>query len=113
MTTKEYLELELSKPIYNQERVKKIKEVVERKTLTLKEWKRIAMFIPKDEYLGSEILNEDCVEVIEYIGGSIIQMSNDGHFSYKNKRSKDIDEVEDYVWYDIVEKLWCEDCKKS
>ena len=94
----------------------KLSKILERGTLTLNEWKLLGKFIPKEEFLDenpSVALLASCSEVIQYIGGEYIQVTNlsSGTFRYSSKiKGNVLDEVEAEMWGEIAEKLWCEEC---
>lgn len=86
-------------------RVADLEKIFTRGTLTLKEWSKLARFIPAEGHPS-----DGCVEVIEYIGEVYIEVLDTGEFQYKETKSTDLDEIEFIVWYDIAEKLWCGTC---
>jgi hypothetical protein len=96
-----------------QSRKNQLSKILQRGTITLEEFRMTAKFIAAEDYLHSNpntILEKDCKEVIEYAGGSIIQLLHTGVFVFKETKSKNLDEVEDTMWYEVCEKLWCENC---
>lgn len=98
----------------NKELSDKLSKVLERKTLTLNEWKLNSKFIPRDQFLAEnpkEKLLSTCDEVIEYFGKHYIQVLGSGTFRYTSSiRSKDLSEVENAMWSEVSEKLWCSEC---
>lgn len=116
MTIQKQYELELAKENPNKLLLSILSGVLERGTLTLNEWKLLGKFIPKKEFLNenpSVSLLKSCSEVIQYIGGEYIQVTNlrSGTFRYTSKiKGNVLDEVEAKIWGKIVEKLWCEEC---
>jgi hypothetical protein len=102
-TIKEHLEK--AKFWNDTERVEQLEKVLSRGTLTLKEWSKLARFMPAE---GHPV--EGCVQIIEYIGEVYIQVLDTGEFQYKETKSTDLDTIEMILWIDIAEKLWCETC---
>ena len=100
-TIKEHLEK--AKLNNDTTRVEQLEKVLSRGTLTFKEWSKSAVFIPVEE-------QEDYVEIIEYIGGGVIEVLSTGEFRYKETNSTDLDTIEMILWFDIAEKLWCKTC---
>ena len=100
-TIKEHLEK--AKFWNDTERVDQLEKVLSRGTLTFKEWVKSAIFTPVEEEKGY-------VQIIEYIGEVSIQVLSTGEFQYKETKSTDLDAIELILWYDIAEKLWCENC---
>lgn len=97
----------------NQKTIEQLSKILKRGTITIEEWRETGRFIPAEEYLHDNKdvnLLKDCKEVIEYAGAGIIQLLHTGFFTYKDIKSKSIDEVEDNLWKDICEKLWCDNC---
>jgi hypothetical protein len=84
-------------------RVEQLEKVLSRGTLTFKEWVKSAVFIPVEEH-------KDYVEIIEYIGGGVIEVLSTGELRYKETKSTDLDTIEMILWFDIAEKLWCKTC---
>ena len=115
-TIKKQYELELAKDNPNKLLLSILTKILERKTLTLSEWRLSGRFIPKEEFLlnnPTEELLASCSEVIQYIGGEYIQVTNlsSGKFRYTSKiKGNVIDEVENEMWREIVEKLWYDKC---
>ncbi len=110
VTIKEHYDIELSKEKPNQVLLSYLLKVLERKTLTLEEWRLTGKFIPKKDFIAenptAEILTT-CQEVIEYVGKSYIQVMSSGTFRYKSDiKSKVLDEVEDIIWKEVSEKIW-------
>lgn len=116
MTIENYYKIELAKENPDQSMLSKLSKILERGTLTLNEWKLLGKFIPKKEFLDenpSVSLLASCSEVIQYIGGEYIQVTNlsSGTFRYSSKiKGNVLDEVEAEMWGEIAEKLWCEEC---
>ena len=106
------IEKHLEKAILNNdiERVAELEKVLERKTLTFRQWVESAKFLPSEGYQSESKILKNCVEVIEYIGDDIIQVLDTGDFKYKKAKSTDLDTIEILLWIDIAEKLWCETC---
>jgi len=113
-TIQKHYDTELTKEKPNQLLLSILSKVLERKTLTLNEWRLSGKFIPKAEFLLNNPTAEllaTCSEVIEYIGGDHIQVMSSGTFRYTSAiKGKVLDDVEDKMWQEIVEKLWCENC---
>jgi hypothetical protein len=113
-TIQKHYESELAKEKPNQLLLSILTKILERKTLTIREWRLSGKFIPKAEFLRdnpTEELLATCSEVIEYIGKDYIQVMSSGTFRYTSSiKSKVLDEVEDDMWNKIAEKLWCENC---
>lgn len=107
-TIKEHLEK--AKLNNDTDRVNQLEKVLARKTITFKSWIKSAKFIPLEEYQSDKELLKDCVEVIEYIGGEVIQILSTGEFQYKETKSTDLDTIEMVLWFDIADKLWCSEC---
>ena len=106
MTIKKHLEQDSS-------RADELSKILNRGTITLDEWRMTGKFISAEEYLHKNkdvALVKNCKEVIEYAGASIIQVLHTGFFVFKDTQSKTLDEVENAVWLDISEKLWCDNC---
>jgi hypothetical protein len=106
MTIKKHLEQDSS-------RTDELSKILKRGTITLDEWRMTGKFISAEEYLHKNkdvALVKNCKEVIEYAGMSIIQVLHTGFFIFKDTKSKTLDEVENAVWLDISEKLWCDNC---
>jgi hypothetical protein len=100
-TIKEHLEK--AKLNNDTKRVEQLEKVLSRGTLTFKEWVKSAVFIPVEEH-------KDYVEIIEYIGGGVIEVLSTGELRYKETKSTDLDTIEMILWFDIAEKLWCKTC---
>lgn len=114
VTIQKHYDIEMEKEKPNQVLLTQLSKVLIRKTLTLNEWRLSGKFIPKADFLlenpTAELLTT-CSEVIEYFGKSYIQVMSSGTFRYTSAiKGKVLDEVEDKMWQDIVEKLWCENC---
>jgi hypothetical protein len=113
-TIQKHYDIELAKSKPNQLLLDEISKVLERKTLTLSGWRLSAKFIPRGQFLADnprEELLATCDEVIEYLGNHYIQVLKSGTFRYTSSiRSKDLSEVEDAMWSDIAESLWCGEC---
>jgi len=114
MTIENYYKIELAKENPDQSILSKLSKILERGTLTLNEWKLLGKFIPKSEFLAENpnvSLLKTCSEVIQYIGGHYIQVLKSGTFRYNSSiKGKVLDDVEDKIWREIAEKLWCEEC---
>jgi hypothetical protein len=112
-TIKNHLELEKKKLKPSQLRIDELNKILKRGTLTLEQWRMTGRFIPAEEYLSINVgakLIKNCKEVIEYVGGNIIEVLHTGYFVFEDTKSKNLDEVEDKMWMAIAEKLWCEKC---
>lgn len=113
-TIRKHYEIELAKEKPNNLLLSILSKVLERKTITLNEWRLSGKFTPKSAFLlenPSEPLLSTCTEVIEYFGKHYIQVLSSGVFRYNSEvRSKVLDDVEDIMWNEIAEKLFCEDC---
>jgi hypothetical protein len=115
-TIQKHYDIESAKEKPNQSTLSNLSKVLDRKTLTLNEWRSSGRFIPKAEYLlenPTAGLLASCSEVIEYIGKDYIQVTNlsSGTFRYTSSiKGKVLDEVENKMWEKIAEKLWCENC---
>ena len=113
-TIHKHYDTELAKEKPNQLLLSILTKILDRKTLTLNEWRLTGKFIPKSEYLRdnpTEELLTTCSEVIEYVGKGYIQVMGSGTFRYTSSiKGKVLDDVENKMWREIVEKLWCENC---
>lgn len=113
-TIKKHYEIESAKEKPNQALLTYLSKVSARKTLTLEEWRLTGRFVPKEDFIAdnpSEKLLATCKEIIEYAGKSYVQVLNSGTFRYTSSiKSKVLDEVENQMWPEIAEKLWCESC---
>jgi len=114
VTIQKHYDIELAKEKPNQAQLSKLSEVLERGSLTLKNWRLSGRFIPKAEFLAdnpTEKLLTTCQEVIEYFGKGYIQVLKSGTFRYNRSiKGKVLDDVEDKMWNEIAEKLWCTEC---
>jgi hypothetical protein len=112
-TIKNHLELEKKKLKPSISRIKELEGILKKGSLTLNEWRMTGRFIPIEEYTsinkGVTLIN-NCREIVEYAGNSIIQVLDTGFFVFEDTKSKILDEVEDKLWITVVEKLWCEKC---
>jgi hypothetical protein len=113
-TIQNHYNIEEAKEKPNQLLLSILSKILDRKTLTLKEWRLSGKFIPKSEFLLEnptvELLST-CSEVIHYIGGGYIQVLSSGTFRYTSSiRGKVLDDIEDKMWNEIVERLWCNEC---
>jgi hypothetical protein len=95
----------------DQSRIDELDKIVNRGTLTMKEWKGTAKFFPKDEYKSDLKLKSNCEQIIEYAGLVLVQVLSTGDFVFEKFKSKDIDEVESLAWISSAEKFWCENCQ--
>ena len=113
-TIKKHYEIELAKEKPNTLLLSILSKVLDRNTITLSEWRLSGKFTPKDAFLlenPSETLLSTCTEVIEYIGKGYIQVLSSGVFRYNAQvKSKVLDDVEDIMWNEVAEKLFCENC---
>lgn len=113
-TIQNHYDTEVAKEKPNQVLLTKLSKVLDRKTLTLNEWRLSGKFIPKADFLlenPTADLLATCSEVIEYIGKDYIQVMSSGMFRYTASiKGKVLDEVENEMWGKIVEKLWCSEC---
>lgn len=113
-TIQKHYDTELAKEKPNQLLLSILTKILDRKTLTLNEWRLTGKFIPKPEYLRdnpTEVLLTTCSEVIEYVGKGYIQVMGSGTFRYTSSiKGKVLDDVENKMWREIAEKLWCENC---
>lgn len=115
-TIQKHYDSELAKENPSQLLLDHLSKVLSRGTLTLKEWKSLGKFIYKEEFLKDNPtvgLLVSCSEVIQYIGGEYIQVTSlsSGTFRYTSKiKGNVLDDVEDAMWKQISEKLWCSDC---
>jgi hypothetical protein len=115
-TIQKHYNSELAKEKPNKLLLSILTKVLERKTLTSKEWRLSGRFIPKAEFLNDNptaALLASCSEVIQYIGGDYIQVTNlsSGTFRYTSSiKGNVLDDVEDDMWNEIAEKLFCENC---
>lgn len=106
MTIKKHLEQDPS-------RADEFNVILQRRTITLEQWRATGKFIPAEEYLNKNPnakLIRNCKDVIEYAGMSIIELTHTGDFVFEKNKSKDIEEIENIVWRNASEKLWCENC---
>ena len=89
-----------------------LSKLLDKKSLTLEEWRLSGKFIPKSEFLRDNPtvgLLASCSEVIQYIGLDYIQVTSlsSGVFRYSSSiKSKVLDEVEDKMWSEVKDKLW-------
>jgi uncharacterized membrane protein len=94
------------------ERIKELTYIVNRGTITLEQWRDTGKFFYASQY--KKELSKDCVQVVEYAGGSIIELIKKDNesfiFSIKGTESQNLDKVEDALWKEVCEKLWCENC---
>lgn len=114
VTIQEHYDIELAKEKPNQALLSKLSKVLDQQTITLTEWRLTGRFIPKADFLAenptAELLTT-CSEVIEYLGKSYIQVMSSGTFRYTSAiKGKVLDEVEDEMWNEIAEKLFCDNC---
>jgi hypothetical protein len=113
-TIETYYNRELAKEKQNNLLLQQLSKILERKTLTLKEWRLTGKFIPKADFAFENPTVEllaTCSEVINYVGGEYIQVLSSGTFRYTSSiRGKVLDDVEDEVWKEIAERLWCSEC---
>lgn len=113
-TIKKHYESEFAKENPNKLLLSILNKTLERNTLTLNEWRLTGRFIPKEEFLRDNPtagLLVSCSEVIQYIGGEYIQVMGSGTFRYTSKiKGNVLDDVENKIWREIAEKLWCENC---
>ena len=89
-TIETYYNRELAKEKQNNLLLQQLSKILERKTLTLKEWRLTGKFIPKADFAFENPTVEllaTCSEVI-----------------------KVLDDIEDEVWKEIAERLWCSEC---
>jgi len=115
-TIKKHYENELAKEKPNQELLSILSSILERRTITLNEWRLSGKFIPKEEFLKDNptvALLASCSEVIQYVGGEYIQVTSlsSGTFRYTSKiKGNVLDDIENAIWNKISEKLWCSEC---
>jgi hypothetical protein len=115
-TIQKHYDSELAKENPSQLLLDHLSKVLNRGTLTLKEWKLSGKFIYKEEFLKDNptvALLASCSEVIQYIGGEYIQVTSlsSGTYRYTSKiKGNVLDDVEDVIWKQISEKLWCSNC---
>lgn len=113
-TIRSHYEIELAKEKPNTLLLSILSKVLDRNTLTLNEWRLSGKFTPKDAFLlenPSETLLSTCTEVIEYLGKHYIQVLSSGVFRYNAQaKSKVLDDVEDIMWNEVAEKLFCDNC---
>ena len=115
-TIQKHYESELAKEKPNTLLLSILSKILIRKTITLSEWRSSGRFIPKAEFLLSnptEGLLASCSEVIQYIGGHYIQVTNlsSGTFRYTSSiKGNVLDEIENAMWNEIAEKFFCENC---
>lgn len=114
MTIQDQFDLESNKENPNTLLLSILSTILKNGTITLTEWKSLGKFIPKKKFLDenpTEVLLASCVEVVQYPGAHYIQVMESGNFRYNSEiHSKDLDMIEDTVWYLIFEKLWCNKC---
>jgi hypothetical protein len=115
-TIQKHYDSEVAKENPSQALLINLAKVLLRKTLTSKEWRLSGKFIPKEEFLKDNPtagLLASCREVIQYMGGDYIQVTNlsSGTFRYTSSiKGNVLDDVEDAMWNEIAEKLFCENC---
>lgn len=91
-------------------RAEELNKILKRGTLTFNEWSATGKFYTAKQYSSKIKLDEDCKQVIEYVGLSVIQVLSTGEFVFGNYKSKSLYELEKNIWPSIAEKLWCETC---
>lgn len=109
-TIQEHLESEQAKETPDKVRIEEIFNILSKKTITFNAWRLTGKFIYEENYQTDQKLLKSCVEVIEYVGGAVIQVLNTAEFKYKNTKSTDLEVVERALWSDVMEKLWCNNC---
>ena len=93
----------------NPEMIAELQKILTRGTLTFSEWSATGKFFYTNQ--SERKLLKSCAQVIEYVGDVYIQVLKDGEYYYTSKiRGKSLHEVEQIVWKEICEKLWCENC---
>ena len=114
VTIQEHYDIELAKEKPNQAQLSKLLKVLDQQSITLSEWRLTGKFTPKNEFLAdnpTEKLLNTCREVIEYFGKGYIQVLKSGTFRYNSSiKSKVLDDVENKMWNEVAEKLWCSEC---
>lgn len=113
-TIKKHYEIELTKEKPSNLLLSILSKILDRQNITLSEWRLSGRFTPKDAFLldnPTVKLLSTCTEVIEYFGKDYIQVLSSGVFRYNAQtKSKVLDDVEDIMWNEIAEKLFCENC---
>lgn len=104
-TIKNHLEQET-----NKDRLKELAKILNRGTLTFNEWSATGKFLTAKQYAKKMQLDEDCKQVIEYVGLTVIQVLSTGEYLFGDIKSKSLDELENKIWLSVAEKLWCENC---
>lgn len=104
-TIKNHLEQET-----NKDRLKELDKILNRGTLTFSEWSATGKFHNAKQYAKKIHLDEDCKQVIEYVGLTAIQVLSTGEYLFGNIKSKSLYELENKIWLSVAEKLWCENC---
>lgn len=113
ITIKKHLELEKAKNNPSLLRIEEINKILNRGTITLEEWRMTGRFITKEEYKETNPqakLKRNCKEIVEYVGDIAIQVLSTGDFVFEDTKDKDLELVENKIWGQVVEKLWCETC---
>lgn len=116
-TIKKHYDIELAKEKPNTLLLSSLLKVLDRNSISSDEWRMTGRFTPRGAYLlenPNETLLSTCTEVIEYFGKGYIQVLSSGVFRYNAKvKSKVLDDVENIMWNDIAEKLFCDNCEKK
>lgn len=113
MTIEEHLKLEKSNLKPNKSKIQELTKILKRNTLTLEQWRMTGRFIPAEEYKANNPnteVEENCTEIIEYAGKSFVQVLNTSDFVFKDTKSKSLDEIENLMWENVAESLWCKNC---
>ena len=86
-TIQNHYDIEVAKEKPNQVLLTQLSKVLDRKTITLNEWRLSGKFIPKADFLAENPTAEllaTCSEVIEYFGKHYIQVMSSGIFRYSS-----------------------------
>ena len=107
---KKHYEQELLKEKPNLYLLANLEKLLDRKSITLEEWRMTGKFTPREVYKkhNPEIaLLKGCTEVIEYVGMVYIQALSNGIFRYTASiKGEILDNVEDGAWKDVEAGLF-------
>jgi hypothetical protein len=105
-----HLQKERAKSKLNPHLIKELTKVINRGTITLPEWRDSGRFIGVDDYMkdnADAILHVDCTDVVEYMGGGIIQVLKNGeYFIDAEIKSDKLPDMEEVLWHSVNEKLF-------
>lgn len=113
-TIQKHYNIEMAKEKPNGFLLSILSKLMDKKALTLNEWRLSGKFIPKKDFLAenpTDTVLASCSEVIQYIGRDYIQVTNlsSGTFRYSSSiKGNVLDDVEAEMWKEISGKLWAE-----